>query len=219
MPHSTRNVAVIGLGSFGSSVARELSRFGDNVLGLDLDEARVSRVSEALYRAVIVDSRDERALEEAGIGDYDTVVVAMASDLESSVLSVVNSRQCGVEKIWAKAATDTHARILESIGVDRVLQPEHEYGEHIAHMLHNVAMQDYIRLADGLQLGQIRVDRARAGQPLADLHLLDRFNLRCLGLVRDGAFHDCAESVELAEEDTLLVVGTRDDMRAFVEKI
>ena len=219
MPHTSRNVAVIGLGSFGSSVAAELSRFGDHVLGVDLDEGRVSRLSDTLYRAVIADARDERAMEQAGLGSYDVVVVAMASDLESSVLAVMNARQCGVAEVWAKASSTTHARILESIGVERIVQPEHEFGEHIAHMLHNGAMQDYIRLAAGLHLAQIRVGGRHTGEPLEDLPLLNRYDLRCLGLVRDGRYLGCAESFRIAEGDTLLVVGTRGDMRAFAEKL
>ena len=219
MAHSSRSVAVIGLGSFGGSVARELSRFGDHVLGIDSSEACVSAVSDTLYRAVIADARDERAMEEAGLGNYDAVVVAIASDLETSVLSCMNARQAGVKEIWAKASSDTHARILESIGVDRILKPEHEFGEHIAHMLHNAAMQEYIRLAPHLHLASIRVGAERVGESLHELKLLDRFELRCLGLVRAGTYVDCADKTTLAEDDVLLVVGTRENMRAFAEKL
>ena len=219
MARSSRSVAVIGLGSFGGSVARELARFGDHVLGIDLSEANVSRYSDELYRAVIADARDERAMEEAGLGNYDVVVVAMASDLECSVLGVMNARQAGVGEIWAKASSTTHARILESIGVDRILQPEHEFGEHIAHMLHNAAMQEYLRLAPHLYLASIRVGAERVGQALHELRLLDRFELRCLGLVRAGNYMDCAEDAVLAEDDTLVVAGTREHMRTFAEKL
>ena len=219
MSNSRRSVAVIGLGSFGGSVARELSRFGDHVIGIDTSEARVTAVADTLYRAVIADARDERAMEEAGLGDYDVAVVAMASDLESSVLSCMNARQAGVPQIWAKASSSTHARILESIGVDRILQPEHEFGEHIAHMLHNAAMQEYIRLAPHLHLASILVGARRVGETLHGLKLLDRLELRCLGLVRAGAYIDCAEDATLAEGDSLLVVGTREHMRAFAEKL
>ena len=219
MPTSTRSVAVIGLGSFGGSVARELARFGDHVIGIDSSEARVSDVADTLYRAVIADSRDERAMEEAGLGDYDVAVVAMASDLESSVLSCMNARQAGVPQVWAKASSVTHARILESIGVDRILQPEHEFGEHIAHMLHNSAMQGYISLAPELHLASIRVGPKRAGETLHGLKLLDRFDLRCLGLVRAGVYIDDTEDTTLADGDSLLVAGTRENMRTFAEKL
>ena len=219
MAHSSRSVAVVGLGTFGSSVAGELARFGDHVLGIDTSDTCVSRLSETLHRAVIADARDEDAMQEAGLGDYDVAVVAVASDLESSVLSCMNARQLGVGEIWAKASSDTHARILRSIGVDRILEPEHEYGEHIAHMLHNASMQEYMRLAPHLHVASIRVGAARVGQELAELKLLDRFELRCLGLVRAGAYIECADEIALADGDTLLVLGTRENMRAFAEKL
>ena len=219
MANTSRSVAVLGLGSFGGSVARELARFGDHVLGVDTSETCVDRYSDLLYRTVIADTRDERAMEEVGLGQYDAAVVAMASDLEASVLSCMNARQAGVGEIWAKASSRTHARILESIGVDRIVQPEREFGEHIAHMLHNAAMQEYIRLAPRLHLASIRVGPERAGEPLEGLKLLDRFELRCLGLVRDGAHLGCADDVELRDGDALLVLGSREHMRAFAEKL
>ena len=219
MANTSRSVAVLGLGSFGGSVARELARFGDHVLGVDTSETCVDRYSDLLYRTVIADTRDERAMEEVGLGQYDAAVVAMASDLESSVLSCMNARQAGVAEIWAKAGSRTHALILESIGVDRVVQPEHEYGEHIANMLHNAAMQEYIRLAPQLHLASIRVGAEQGGKRLGDLKLLDRFELRCLGLVRDDAYLNCSGELELADGDSLLVIGSRERLRVFAEKL
>ena len=86
-------------------------------------------------------------------------------------------------------------------------------------MLHNAAMQEYIRLAPHLHLASIQVGAERVGQTLDELGLIERFELRCLGTVRDGTYMDCAENATLAEGDALLVVGTREHMRAFAEKL
>ncbi len=219
MSTSSRSIVVIGLGSFGASVARELSRFGDRVLGIDSSEARVAHLSDVLYRSVIADARDERALEEAGVKDYDIVVVAIASDLECSVLSCMNARQLEVPQIWAKASSRTHARILGSIGVDRILQPEQEFGEHIAHMLHNAAMLEFVRLAPSVHLASVRTGSRHVGQLISELKLLDKFGLRCLGLVRDGAFVTCADAAALLDDDALIVIGTRQNMRDFADRL
>lgn len=212
-----RAIAVIGLGSFGGSVAEELSRVGDHVLGIDLLESRVARYSNILHRAVIADARDERALDDIGLGEYDIVVVAMGTDLESSLLACMNARHAGVDDVWAKAGSETHARILERIGVDRVMQPENEYGKHLAQRLHNPAMLDYLGLDDSLRLASIRCNDGRTGQSLDQIKPLKRHDMHCLGVLRQGSVAAADAALVLEPGDVLLVVGTREHLRAFAE--
>ncbi len=186
MAGESRNVAVLGLGSFGSSIANELAGFGDRVLGIDIDEARVSDWSDVLSDAVIADARDERALREAGIADYDAVVVAMADSLECSILAVMAAQTLKVEHICAKAASDTHARILKRLGVHQVVHPEREFGAHIAHTLHNPAVCAYARLSDELYLAQIRIADKREGDTIASMKLAKNYDLQCVGRISDG---------------------------------
>jgi len=218
MSNSSRNIAIIGLGSFGISLARQLDRFGDHVLGIDRSESRVSSMTEILHRSLIMDARDELAMKEAELSSYDVVVIATSSDLESSVLACMNARQVGARTIWAKAGSATHARILEKLGIDRLLEPEREYGEHIAHMLHNEAIGDYINLAASLYVATVRIGKRRAGKRLEELKLLERHQLHCRGLVRDDTFIACEADTPMLADDALLVVGKREDMRAFAEK-
>jgi len=218
MAHGSRNIAIIGLGAFGASLARQLDHFDDHVLGIDQDEARVSQLSDTLHRSLICDARDELALTEAGLGDYDVVVVATSSNLESSVLACMNARQAGARTLWAKAANATHARILHKLGVDRLVEPELEYGEHMAHILHNESIGDYIRLAPTVYVATVRLGRRRAGQRLEQLNLLDRHDLQCRGLVRDDDFIACEPDTPLLADDLLLLIGKRENMRAFAEK-
>ena len=119
-----RTFGVVGLGNFGSSVAKELQRFGNHVIGIDISEARVANLADTLSQAMIVDARDDAALRDAGFGDCDTAVVAMGSDLEASILSAMNLKLVGVQVVWAKATTRTHHRILKKLGVDRIVHPE-----------------------------------------------------------------------------------------------
>lgn len=219
MSRGSRDTAVIGLGSFGASVARELARFGDHVLGIDEDENRVADLSGDLGRVVIADARDERALAEAGVGEYDVVVVAMASRLECSLLSVMGAKALGVAEVWAKAANPTHARILEQIGATRILQPEQQFGEHIAHMLHNPAIGDYVRIADELHVASVRLPSKLAGRSVVELELQRRYKLRMVGLVRAGVWHDCDPNSSLEQDDMLLLLGARPEIRAFADRI
>ena len=119
--NSRRTFAVIGLGNFGSTVAKELQHFGNHVIGLDMSEARVNSVADSIAQAMIVDARDDDALREAGCGDCDVGLVAIGSALEASILASINLKMLGVPLIWAKATTKTHHRILSKIGVDRVI--------------------------------------------------------------------------------------------------
>ena len=105
MAKEKRSFVVIGLGAFGGTVALELARFGNHVLGIDLDERRVSQMASALTGAIILDTTDELALREAGLENYDVALVAIGDDIEASILTTMNLRVLGVETIWAKAAS------------------------------------------------------------------------------------------------------------------
>ncbi len=218
MSRGSRDIAVIGLGAFGGSVARELARFGDHVLGIDEDEARVADLSGTLSRVLIADGRDERAMAEAGIGGYDVVVVAMASRLECSLLAVMSAKALGVAEVWAKAANPKHARILEQIGASRIMQPEQQFGEHIAHMLHNPAIGDYVRIGERLHVATVLLPSALAGRTVAGLKLERRHGSRLIGLVRAGAWHEPDPELELHEGDMVLLLGPRTEIREFADR-
>lgn len=220
MPDTNRSFAVIGLGTFGSTVATELARFGNFVLGVDVAETPVSRVAEKLSEAVIADGRDEVALREAGVGKVDVGVVAIGEDLEANVVCTMNLKLVGVKTVWAKAMTRTHYRILSKIGADRVVQPEQEVGQHIAQMLHNPAVLDYVSLGNGFHVVNIAVPDSIDGRVLGSLKLGERHDLRCLGLMRGSEFiaADDGETT-LQEDDRMLLLGRRNDLREFGDSL
>jgi trk system potassium uptake protein TrkA len=216
MSEKNRTFVVIGLGAFGGTVASELARFGNHVLGIDTRERLVAQYADTLSQAVIVDSTDEGALRELGIGQYDVALVAIGTDIEASILTTMNVRLLGVGSVWVKASTRTHHRILTKIGADRVIQPEHEMGQHIAQMLHNPAVRDYVSLGNGFHVVNIVVPEKLAGKALAEVKLAERFSLRPMGLMRGTEFFSCAdEALTLELDDRLLVLGRRPDLRRF----
>ncbi|QDY68362.1 potassium channel family protein [Qingshengfaniella alkalisoli] len=220
MARKTRNFAVIGLGTFGTTVAKELTRFGNYVIGVDINERNVAAMADTLTHAVIADARDDTALREAGIGECDVVLIAIGEDLEANVLATINAKMIGVPLIWAKAVSRTHHRILNKLGADRVVQPEEEVGMHIAQMLHNPLMRDYVSLGNGFHVVNMRVPESLEGKRVSQLDLGDRFELRCLGVMRGSEFigsdsSDCALSVD----DKLLVLGNRINLREFAASL
>ena len=214
----SRSIAVIGLGTFGGAIVQTLARFGDHVLGLDLTESNVARHGDALARSVIGDAREVRVLEEAGLGSYDVAVIAMATDIEANLLAVMNAKAMGVPEVWAKATTDTHARILEQVGVDRVLRPEETFGEQLAQVLHNPLVRGTVRLTGDLHLAQIGAPRRVCGRRLQDVRFGERHDLMCLGLLRGLVPVSASGDEGIEEGDTLLLVGTRSAMRAFADR-
>jgi trk system potassium uptake protein TrkA len=216
----SRTFGVVGLGNFGSSVAKELQRFGNHVIGIDISETRVANHADILAQAMIVDARDDAALREAGFGDCEVAVVAMGSDLEASILSTMNLKLVGVPVVWAKATTKTHHRILGKLGVDRIIHPEVEVAQHIAQMLHNPLVRDYVSLGNGYQVVNFRIPESVEGKNLNELYHTKKFNLRCIGVMRGTDFiGDDQRGCKLERDDLLLLLGQRKDLRSFAQTL
>ncbi len=219
MGHGKRKFVVIGLDILGSTVARELASFGNHVLGICTDEHSVNEIADALSEAAIADARDAEALREVGVDHYDVAVVAI-KNLEANILAAMNVKLLGVPTVWAKASTAVHHSILSRLEVDRVIHPEQEVGRHIAQMLHNPLVRDYIRVGKETHVVDFAVPEKLAGHPLADLKLHDRFEIRCLGLVRDAEYLDADDAdLRLHEDDKLLLLGHRKSLLKFTDSI
>lgn len=211
-----RNFAVIGLGSFGSTVASELARFGNHVLGIDTSEKCVARIADVIAEAVIADARDETALREAGVEECDVAVIAMGGDLEANVLATMNAKLIGVKTIWAKAANKTQHRILLKLGAERVVLPEMEMGQHIAQMLNNPAVRDYVSLGNGFHVVNMAAPSWMDGKAIGSLKLAEKYELRCLGIMRGPDYVDVTDpATPLRTEDRMLMLGRRPALRAF----
>ena len=217
---ANRSFLVIGLGTFGSTLASELHRFGNDVTGVDIDEGVVADAAATIGSALIVDARSEGALREAGAGEVDVGVVAAASDLELSVMATINLKMLGVPQVWAKATSRTHHRILSKLGVDRVIHPEEEVAGRIAQILHNPQVHDWMGLGNGLSVVSFEAADALDGRSIADLRLAKRFDLRCLGVMRGTEFigSDQAPCV-LEAGDRLVLMGRRGALRDFADSL
>ena len=215
-----RVIGVIGLGNFGSTVARELERFGNHVIGVDMNENLVAAHADDLSQAMIVDARDDKALRDAGFGDCDAAVIAIGTELEASIVAAINLKLLGIETVWAKATTKTHHRILSKLGVDRVIHPEVEVGQHIAQVLHNPLVRDYVSLGNGYHVVNFRIPKALEGRALSDLPHTKDFDLRCVGVMRGTDFvGQDGSGCTLERDDLLLLLGRRSDLRRFASSL
>ncbi|MCB1394815.1 MAG: TrkA family potassium uptake protein [Rhodobacter sp.] len=216
MAKETRSFAVIGLGAFGTAVATELARFGNQVIGVDLDERRVAQMASSLSSAVILDTTDEAALREAGIDQYDVALIAIGRDIQASILTTMNLKLLGIGTIWVKASNKTHHRILSKLGADRVILPEQEMGRHIAQMLNNPMVQDYVSLGNGFSVVNIVIPERLSGTEIGALGIGRTHDLRLLGLMRGTEYRAAsAPGFRLETDDKLILLGKRAELRRF----
>lgn len=220
MSGKKRTFVVIGLGMFGRTIATQLVGFGNHVLGIDSNEARVNDVIDELSEAVIADVRDDESLREAGVDQYDVAVIAIGDDLESNVLCTMNVKLLGVGTIWAKAMNPTHHIILDRLGADRVIHPEEEIGQHVAQMLHNPLVRDYLSLGEDVFLVDLSIPDSFEGKRLEELKLADHEDLRLTGIVRGTEYLDGHDGQTVLEtDDKLLLLGRRDSLRDFSDSL
>ena len=210
-------VAVIGLGTFGGTVARDLAAFGHHVVGIDIDEARVNLHADDLSQTIIADARDEAAMRDAGVDQCDAVVIAMGEDLEANIVGAMNARVLGVKQIWGKSRNRTHRRILSRIGVDHVVNPEEAMGHRVAQIIHTPFVGDYMVAVGNLTVVSLAAPDRLAGRRLQDFDFQGRYAIECLGVLRKHKLLRMAENPSLVEGDVLLLLGRRQDLQRFGE--
>lgn len=179
--------AVIGLGRFGSAMARTLTELGQEVIGIDADEDKVRELADVIAQAVELDATDERALRSVGIADVDVAVVSIGENIESSLLVVMQLRELGVGRVVAKAVTPLHGRILEKLGVSRVIFPEREMAVRIAHSLVMPSALDYIELSREFSIVEVPAPEEFVGRTLKQLELRRRYGLTLIAIKRRQA--------------------------------
>lgn len=181
-----KQFGVIGLGRFGSAMAMTLTELGHDVIGVDGDESRVQQLADVITHALQIDATDEKALRAAGIQDVDVAVVSIGENIESSLLVVMQLRDLGIGTIVAKAVTPLHGRILEKLGVSRVIFPEREMAIRIAHSLVLPNVIDYIELSRDFSIVEVPAPAAFVGRTLKQLELRPRLGLTLIAIKRQS---------------------------------
>ena len=176
--------AVIGLGRFGSAMASTLAELGHEVVGIDGDPEKVRQLADVISQAVELDATDERALKAIGVQDVDVAIVSIGENIESSLLVVMQLRELGVPRIVAKAVTPLHGRILEKIGVSRVIFPDREMAIRVAHSLVVPNIIDYIELSRDFSIVEVPAPAPFVGRTLQQLELRPRYGLTLIAIKR-----------------------------------
>jgi trk/ktr system potassium uptake protein len=215
----TSPVLVVGLGRFGSSVALTMVERGREVLGVDSSAERVQHLAERLTHTIQIDTTDEEAMRQIGATDFEQAIVAIGTDIESSVLTTSLLVDLGVNEIWAKAISRDHGRILERIGAHHVVYPEADMGERVAHLVSG-AMLDYIQFDDGFALAKLEMNESLGDGALGDLQLRKRYGVTVVGIRAPGRAFTYADRDTVLEPGSLIAVAGRiEDVDRFAQEI
>jgi trk system potassium uptake protein TrkA len=214
-----QQVVVIGLGRFGSSVARSLYNLGHDVLALDVSEDRVQSMMGQVTFPVTGDAANETVLRELGVPDYDAAVVAVGTDIVASVLSTVILKNMGIPYVVARARDDLHGNTLERIGADKVIHAESEMGVRLAHNMFNPNVQEYLELAPNFGFSRIRVPEDYNNKTIGELGFSgprDKYGLAVMAIKRGRDITLNPDTNDRIRAGDVLILAGRDD---FLEQL
>lgn len=212
---------IIGMGRFGSSLATELAVLGHEVLVIDKDEEPVSEIADTVTHSVIGDAGDEAVLRSVGAENFDVAVVAIAGNIEESVLITMMLKEMGVGKVVSKAHSSLHMKILKKIGADIVVFPERDMGERLARSLSSKDVVDYIELSDEYSIVELRSHAEWEKKTLAELDFREVYGLNVIAVTNETAKKTTVSpgaEYEIASGDELIVVGKDSDIKKLQSK-
>ena len=214
----SKQFIVIGLGIFGSTVARELTQLGHDVLGIDTNEDKVNQMADDITLAVCADATLESTLAELNVSNYDAAVIAIGNNFETSVLATMQLKEQGIEDIWAKAMTKEHHRILERLGATRIIAPEYETGVRISREMSYPMVHNYLDLEDDFFIVDFKISDDICSDSLGEI--LEGLPLTLL-LLKRGAetYTDPDLSKNLHAGDRLVLGGAFDPLRVVADKL
>lgn len=209
---------VIGLGIFGATIARELTQLGHEVLGIDADEQRVNRLAEEITHAVIADVTDENALIELNAGSYDVAVVAIGRNVEAAMLATLQLQELGLPKVWTKALTSQHHRVLQRLGATRIIAPEYEMGMRISQELNYPMVHDYLNLGKDYVVVEFHTTDDLIGKTIGEV--IENVDVAALVFKRNKQVYAHPDATwEIHSGDRLVLGGWLDELRKLVKNL
>lgn len=214
-----QNFIVIGLGRFGTAVARELYAVGKDVLAMDINSENVQNIADYVTHAITGDGRDEAVLQSIGVQDYDCAVVTVGDDVGSSALITMRLKEAGVPKVICKAQSHVHQRLLEKLGADRVVFPEHEMGIKTAQGLARSNILNFIELSPEFAIVEADMPDSWAKKTIRELDIRARCGVNVIA-IRRGNEMNVAPGADwvMAPGDKLIVLGKDKDISALCGK-
>lgn len=210
---ANKQFVIIGLGRFGSSIAKTLYSLGNDVLAIDKDEDIVQEIADSVTHAVQLDATDENALRALGIRNFDVEVVTIGDNIQSSIMATLLVKELGVKYIIAKGHSDLHAKVLYKIGADRVVLPEKDMGVRVAHNLVSANILDYIELSEDYSVMEIQVLDEWSGKTLNELRLRSKYGINVMAIKRGDEVNLSPSAEDIIEDnDVIVAIGSAEDL-------
>lgn len=215
-----KSFLVIGAGRFGNALARDLYKEGHEVLVIDENRDTIEQIADSVTHAIIGDAKDPQVLEQVGVTNFDCAIVSIASDLQDSILVTLMLKDMGVEYVVAKARNEMHRKVLHKIGADKVVFPEHEMGQRLAHLLSSDNLIDFLELSNEYSIMEINTPKKWINKTLIDLNVRAKYGLTVIA-VREPETDNLAVTLgpdyTIAEGSVLIVLGSNDDIKEIIK--
>jgi len=221
---------VIGLGLFGTEIAKTLAKRGSEVLAIDVNDEKTKNIQDDVAYAVSLDATDIKALQAQNINNSDAVVVAIGENFESLLLCTVHLLDLKVKRIIARARGPLQRMILKKLGVTEILSPEIEVSTVVAEQLIHPSIGSFLQLPDEYEIAEVKTPRGIVNRSLEDIKLRDKYKLNIITIERETEVQQEGEIVKekhilgiprsttmLYETDTIIVFGRTKDIKKFIE--
>lgn len=214
-----KQYAVLGMGSFGESVALTLENMGCDVLVMDDSYEKIQDISDKVSYAMKADVSDPDALQALGGKNLDGVVVAVSENLEAGIMATMLCKEMGIPLVVAKAKNKLQGAILKRVGADRIVYPEIEMGSRVAKSLVSREFMDWIELSNDYSMVEIAVPDKWVGRTLVDINVRERLGINVVGIIINGKIDVTLDPQKpLPEGGILIVIGANDVLEKFDSK-
>ncbi|MDO5036930.1 MAG: TrkA family potassium uptake protein [Tissierellia bacterium] len=214
-----KSYVIFGCGRFGSTLAKELYRLGNEVFIIDEDEDKIEAISDQVTTAVVADILEEGIFEELGLSNFDAAIVAIGSHLESSIVAILACIEAGIGLIIAKAPSRKYGRILEKIGAHQVVYPESDMAQRLAKRLTSEKITNSFMLSEDYSLVERRVPKGWIGSSLSQIDVRNKYHINVLAIRRGADLKVKAlDDVNFQEGDAIIFLGQAQDIETIEKK-
>ncbi|MFC1770821.1 potassium channel family protein [Candidatus Margulisiibacteriota bacterium] len=227
-----KSIAVIGLGQFGYQIAINLTQKGFEIIAIDKDQEVISEIKELVTNAIVLDSTDEKAMRAVNVDHVDKAIVAIGTNVQSSLLTTALLIRMNVNEIYVRAINPLQESILTSMGINYIINIEKEMGMQLANSLVSEGVGKYIEISDRHSLLEVKVPAVFVGKTLRDMNLRSRFQINVVGIkAQDAHISDGGDVLfrtkmtdipdpdyALKKDDTLVIVGTDTNISKFLQE-
>lgn len=208
-----RSFLIVGLGRFGKHMAKSLTKQGNEVLAIDINEDRVNSALKYVTDAQIGDSTDEQFLKELGVNNFDVCIVAIGDNFQSSLETTCLLHDMGAKYVFARANRDIHKKFLLRNGADEVIYAERETAERFAVRFGSEGVFDYFKLDENYAIFEVSVPENWVGKNLIENNVRQKYHVNVLAIKKGTEFQMASIEHRFSADETLLVLGTKESLK------